>query len=147
MSLYTVKRRVSWGDCDPAGILYTPRVFDFCTQAIECWYAEVIEADWATMVRDKRGSPTVHASCDYLKPMVPGLEVAITLRIDKLGDTSITFGLEGGDDRGTIYFRAKYVSCIIDFTEDRAIEIPSDWRLKMQAYIADCDNIRELALG
>ncbi len=147
MSVYALKLRVSWGDCDPAGILYTPRVFDYCTQTIERWYAEIIKVDWMTMIRDKRGSPTVHASCDYLKPMPPGLEMAVTLRINKLGDTSISFRLEGEDDRGTIYFRAKYVSCIIDFAQDQAIKIPADWRSKMQAYMAGCSNIGELTLG
>jgi len=139
MTLYAIRRRVSWGDCDPAGILYTPRVFDYCTQVIECWYAEVIEADWMSMVREKRGSPTVHASCDYIKPMTPGLDLAVTLRIDTLGSASITFRLEGEDDKGKIYFRAKYVSCIIDFAHDRAIRIPADWRARMEAYIAGCD--------
>lgn len=140
MSVYAVKRRVSWGDCDPAGILYTPRVFDYCSQTLESWYAEVIKMDWVTMIRGRRGSPTVHASCDYLKPMAPGLEVATTLHIDKLGETSITFRLEGKDDRGNIYFRARYVSCITDFAQDKAIEIPADWRSRMQAYMAGCGN-------
>ncbi|CUW39333.1 putative Thioesterase [Magnetospirillum sp. XM-1] len=138
MGIYTVKRQVSWGDCDPAGILYTPRVFDYCTQTIEGWYTEVVKVDWMTMIRNKQGSPTVHASCDYLKPMEPGLEVAVTLRIDKLGDTSMTFRLEGEDEGGAIYFRAKYVSCVIDFTRNQAMEIPADWRSKIQAYMSKC---------
>ncbi len=34
---FTVTRTVKRGDCDPAGIIYTPRVLDYAMEALEAW--------------------------------------------------------------------------------------------------------------
>jgi len=144
MAVYALPRRVSWGDCDPAGILYTPRVFDYCTQALECWYAEVMDLDWITMNRDHNlGSPMVHAACDYLSPMAPGLHLAVEVWIEALGGSSLTFRLDGKDAAGTLYFRAKYVACITDFAQARAVPIPAGLRARAEAYRAGCSSCEE----
>jgi 4-hydroxybenzoyl-CoA thioesterase len=135
MGVFSIRRRVSWGDCDPAGILYTPRVFDYCTEAIERWYAGPMELDWPTMNRrDNMGSPTVHAECDYLVPMAPGLELDVRVLIEKLGTASITFRLEGVADDGTLHFRARYVGCITDFARNKAVPVPESLRRRIEAY-------------
>lgn len=139
MSVFAVTRRVSWGDCDPAGILYTPRVFDFCTEAIERWYAGPMGADWPTMNRrDNMGSPTVHAECDYLAPMPPGLELSVRVLVAKVGTSSINFEIEGVAADGAVHFRARYVACITDFAQSRAVPIPEPLRSRIVAYGNAC---------
>ncbi len=32
---FSIKRMVRWGDCDPAGIVYSPRVFDNAVETVE----------------------------------------------------------------------------------------------------------------
>jgi 4-hydroxybenzoyl-CoA thioesterase len=140
MALYVQERRVSWGDCDPAGILYTPRVFDYCTEAIEGWYRDVAGTPWLALGREHNiGSPMVHASCDYLKAMPPGLALGVSVRIDKLGGASLTFRVEGRDAGDVIYFRAKYVACITDFGVGRATRIPAFLRQCAEDYMAGCE--------
>ncbi|MGA8291299.1 MAG: hypothetical protein WB820_02120, partial [Rhodoplanes sp.] len=34
---FTVRRIVNWGDCDPAGIVYTPRVLDYVCETIDAF--------------------------------------------------------------------------------------------------------------
>ena len=137
MAAFALNLRVSWGDADPAGILYTPRVFDYCTEALERWYAEVLGVDWVTMNRRLNlGSPMVHAACDYLRP---GLELAVRVLIERLGQSSITFRIEGFDRDGAAYFKAKYVTCITDFVAAKAVSIPPDLRQRAEAYVRDCD--------
>ena len=33
--MYQTKRMVRWGDCDPAGIIYTPKAIDYALETIE----------------------------------------------------------------------------------------------------------------
>ncbi|MBI2235413.1 MAG: acyl-CoA thioesterase [Magnetospirillum sp.] len=128
--------RVSWGDCDPAGILYTPRVFDYCTEALEVFYRTVLETDWITMTRrHNMGSPMVHASCDYLKPMPPDLELAVEVRLAKLGASSLTFALTGRAADGVEHFRARYIACITDFAAAKSIPIPEHMRRRAEDYM------------
>jgi len=139
MAVFAVRRRVSWGDCDPAGILYTPRAFDYGTEALERWYAEVFGTDWLSLKRSHNiGSPMVHASCDYLKAMAPGLEIDVQVRIGRIGESSLTFRVEGVDLAGSIHFRAKYVACITDASLNKAVAIPPALRLRAEAYLREC---------
>ena len=41
--MYQTKRMVRWGDCDPAGIIYTPKAIDYALETIENWLIEEIQ--------------------------------------------------------------------------------------------------------
>ncbi len=138
MDRLVVERAVRWGDCDPAGIVYTPRVFDFATEAVEAWFREVAGLDWAGLVRGGRGAPTVHASCDYLRPMAPGLAFRVCVLLEKVGTSSLTFRLLGKDADGELYFDAKIVSVFTDFTAGRSETIPDAVRERAEAYERAC---------
>src|SRR5262245_6720012 len=62
---FRARRLVRFADCDPAGIVYFPRYFDFFHAAVEDWFREGLELDYWGMLRDRRlGLPAVHTSCD-----------------------------------------------------------------------------------
>lgn len=37
-----VRRRVLWGECDPAGVVYTPRFADYAASARDFWFRHVL---------------------------------------------------------------------------------------------------------
>ncbi len=37
-----VRRRVIWGECDPAGVVYTPRFCDYAASAADFWFRHVL---------------------------------------------------------------------------------------------------------
>jgi 4-hydroxybenzoyl-CoA thioesterase len=134
MPLYTRTHRVAWGDCDPAGILYTPRVFDYCNETLEGWYRDILGSAWMQMIASGTGSPMVHVECDFIRPMAPDLELTVAVRIERLGASSITFLMDGDGPDGAAHFRAKYVVCITDFTAAKAMAIPAALRERAEAY-------------
>lgn len=134
MSLYVQTHRVSWGDCDPAGILYTPRVFDYCTKALEGWYRDVLGSSWYEMIKSGTGSPMVHVECDFIRPMAADLDLEVSVRIERLGSSSISFLIDGHGPGGEAHFRAKYVACLTDFKTAKAIPIPPALRERAEAY-------------
>jgi 4-hydroxybenzoyl-CoA thioesterase len=138
VGVYVHRVRVAWGDCDPAGILFTPRVFDYCTEALECFYRDVLDADWPNLVRQRHmGSPMVHVECDFLAPMPPDLELAVELGIDKLGTASLTYVFTGRAPDGSEHFRARFVACITDFQAGRPVPIPAAMRARAEAFMND----------
>ncbi|CAA7622764.1 Thioesterase [Magnetospirillum sp. LM-5] len=134
MSLYVRQHRVAWGDCDPAGILYTPRVFDYCNETLEGWYRDILGSAWMQMIATGTGSPMVHVECDFIRPMAPDLELTVSVRIERLGSASITFLIDGHGPTGDQHFAAKYVVCITDFKQAKAIPIPDALRERAEAY-------------
>ena len=129
-------RTVKWGDCDPAGILYTPRVFDYITEAVEQWFHDVGGVHWMEMIGDGRGAPTVHTSVDFRTPMEPGLLLNVSVLLEKLGGSSLSFRVLGDGADGTRYFEGKLVSVTIDFATRRSVPIPPDLRARAEAYAA-----------
>lgn len=134
MALYVRTHRVAWGDCDPAGILYTPRVFDYCNETLEEWFRDVLGVPWMEIIKAGVGSPMVHVECDFLRPMAPDVELAVSIRIERLGTSSITFLIDGLGADGEAHFRAKYVVCLTDFKAAKPIPIPAHLRERAQAY-------------
>lgn len=132
---------ISWGECDPAGIIYTPRVIDFVVEAIEAWYPAALGITWTEMRQSRNtGVPMVRAKCDFIKAPVPDLELFVEVRVAAIGRSSITFTVTGRDGAGDDYFRARMVSCYTDLTDVSAKEIDSDLRERMVAYQTSCND-------
>ncbi|HYG84959.1 MAG TPA: thioesterase family protein [Azospirillum sp.] len=135
MQRLVMTRTVKWGDCDPAGIIYTPRVFDYMTEAVEAWFRDVGGIDWVMMIHEHRmGAPTVHTSVDFLTPMEPNLVLHVAVLVETVGRSSLTFRIVGDDDAGTRYFEGKLISVITDFRERRSVPIPDAVRKRAEAY-------------
>lgn len=140
------RRRVRWGEGDPAHIVYTVRFLDFAMEAIEEWFRQVLDIDWYRLNLDRgMGSPAVHVELDFEAPVKPGDLLEIPVLVRRLGDSSITFELpariQGGGDR----FRAVVVHALIDNGSMRAIAIPPEYRVRIEGYVARTEESDERA--
>ncbi len=134
-----VSRTVSWGHCDPAGIIYTPRVLDYAMETLEIWNGEVLGVTWIKLNKElSMGFPTVRAELDFLKP--PAVDDVMTLKLDVLevGRCSLTTRVTGQDDAGEEFFRVRLVSCLISIPEYTPKEIIPEFRRRILAYQAVC---------
>ena len=133
------RRPCRWGDCDPAGIIYTPRTFDYAVELLESWYRDYLGVTWMTLNWEMHmGAPMVRAECDYIRAPRPDEDVTLELRIDRLGRSSITYVILATDGGGRHLFRVTLVSCIIERPDFRSLAIPPEIRGRMEAYRAAC---------
>lgn len=130
---------VRFGDCDPAGIVYFPRFFDFFHQAMETWFPAELGLGYDSFVRERKlGLPTVHTEADFQKPSRFGDRVEIWLRVSALGRSSISFAFEvHGDDgpRAT----ARSVCVVMNLDErspehGRAVAVPAELRARIEQF-------------
>ncbi len=136
---FRVAQTVKWGDCDPAGIIYTPRVLDFAMETLEAWYRDVLGTAWLKLNRElEMGAPTVRAEIDFLAAPGPDQELVTELRVKKLGRSSITFELTGQGPDGTDYYRVLLVACFIQRPAFTAAAVPEPFRRRILAYQKDC---------
>jgi len=141
---FSVRRTVTWGDCDPAGIIYTPRVLDHAVAAVEVWYREVLQAPWFDLNwRRHMGAPFVRAECDFIRAPACDDEMLVEVRVNRIGRSSATYVVVGTDDEGRHYFRATLVACFIARPDFRSAPIPDDIRQRMTAYQAACGDAPE----
>lgn len=132
MDSFLHKHQVRWGECDPAGIVYSPNILGYALQAVEAWYESVVGESW-TAVMTARGlmTPWVHADIDFRQPMAPGDRITVELRLAELGNASLEFRATATDEEGRELFRARLVSCFVDKATGRPTRVPDDLRRRM----------------
>lgn len=134
---YKISRIVGWGDCDPAGIVYTPRFLDWSMEAAEGFWRDIIGADWyALRTQHGMGSPSVSIHMEFQKPLAAGESFDVEVRIPKLSRATITFALTGRNKAGESCFTTELVSCVIDAKAFRSATIPDKFREPVARYIA-----------
>jgi 4-hydroxybenzoyl-CoA thioesterase len=126
---------VRWDDIDPAGVVYYPRFLHYCHTAMEDFFARALEVPYPKLTHELRlGFPAVHVDVDFRSPLRYGDEVEVTLRIGRLGKTSVDWRYElrrQGD--GTLSAEARVVTACLDLDAFRARSLPDWLRAKLEA--------------
>ncbi|HEX6957407.1 MAG TPA: thioesterase family protein [Ferrovibrio sp.] len=134
---YTVRRIVKWGECDPAGIVYTPRFLDWVLEAAESFFAEVVGVDWFQLNQKYGlGSPSVSVKLDFRKPIQFGQPFTIEVLVRRLSRSTITYAMRGRNGAHELCFEAELVSCIVNHAQMKSVAIPDDIRQPILAYQA-----------
>lgn len=85
----TLKRRIEWGDCDPAGIVFNPNFFAFFDHGTTMLYEA---AGWPKQVMLEKfgvaGCPLVATSAQFKAPCRFGDDVAIASSIVEVRNSS-----------------------------------------------------------
>ena len=136
MSVFRVQRRVEFCDTDMAGIVHFANFFRYMEFAEVSFLRSLglnvkMEADG-----QKLGFPRVSATCDYVMPARFEDVLDINLKVERLGEKSVTYAMEfqrGAD----LIARGKVTSvCCLVHEENRleAISIPAVYRGPVEAF-------------
>ena len=128
----------TWGDADPARMIYTGRFPDFALRAIDAWMLENVGADFYGMNVDWGiGTPFVHLECDFRSPVTPRDRLLIAVEVEKVGTASLTFKVAGKIEAdGRLCFDGRFVCVCVDAgaqSKAGARPMPLDPRIKAAA--------------
>ncbi|MFT8243106.1 acyl-CoA thioesterase [Roseomonas sp. BN140053] len=131
---FVFHRRVTWGDVDAAGIAYTGRFPQFCMEALEAWFLEVLDADWYELnVRRGIGTPFVHMDLDFRSPLTPRDALAITVRLERLGGSSLRFLVQGHANGDRLSFEGHFACAFVDGKSMKPIPVPAEFRAALES--------------
>jgi 4-hydroxybenzoyl-CoA thioesterase len=88
--VFKTQRKVRFGECDPAGVVYYPTYFNWFHQTMEIWFEEALGIPYVEILKEY-GFPAVETSASYRAPVLMGEVVDILLTIERLGSSSIRF--------------------------------------------------------
>lgn len=135
---FTVRRKIRFGQSDPAGIVFFPEFFRMFNDLFEDWVRLALGIDFAAQFRDHaRMFPLVHVEADFKESRSLGQTIDLTLVLDGLGDSSIRYTIYGHDDEREI-LSARCVTCLASKETGRKVSLPNDMRGRMEAYQALC---------
>ncbi len=141
--VHTLPIEIRFGDCDPAGLVYFPRFFDYFHQAMETWFPAHLGLGYDHFVRDQKlGFPAVHTEADFRRPCRFGERVDVELRVRALGRSSIRFayavyGPEGRAEGPRLVGASVCVIMDLDPASPgyaRAVELPGELRQRIEAF-------------
>src|SRR5258708_16317957 len=98
--------KIEWGDCDPFGIVFFPRYFEYFDACTNALFHRALGYPKVEMLRRFKiaGIPLVQASCDFKVPSSYGDIVAVESCVTQWGTSSFSLphqpvrrgGLAGG---------------------------------------------------
>lgn len=135
--MFVMKNKVRMHDTDMAGILYFPRQFRFCHEALED-FVETQGLSFNEVFNDKPFVfVIIHCEADYFAPLHVGDDLIVKLHLESLGSTSFVVGY-------TIYKEltnqlvgsAKTVHVTLDSATRTKIPVPDEIRKSFEKYLA-----------
>jgi 4-hydroxybenzoyl-CoA thioesterase len=141
-SAFTVTRLIRFSHTDPAGIVYFPEYFDMCNAVIEDWLGQELKLDYPTLtLKDRLATPIVHASCDFFVPSRWGDRLNLSLLVEGVGGSSVTYRIIGHAE-GRVRLAARIVVALIHLDTGKPLPLPGGIRQKIEAYRAKTGEIQ-----
>ncbi|MCH9685021.1 MAG: acyl-CoA thioesterase [Deltaproteobacteria bacterium] len=140
--VYRYPVRVTWGDCDPAGIVYFPRFFEKFHEAMERWFGDALGQPYEVLIGGRKlGLPSVHTEADFAAPCRFGDALVVELRVPRLGGSSITldYRVVAEDPQDEVRLRGRTVCALMDLDPERptfrrAVPWPDDLRARIETF-------------
>jgi 4-hydroxybenzoyl-CoA thioesterase len=122
---------VRFDDVDFARVVYFPKLFGYCHQVFEDFFAEAVGVPYSQMLQKRKvGYPSVHAQADFKHPLRFGDVARISMETIKLSPKSITCQYHLFlNDTATLCSEVEIVTVPIDMDTFKAREVPEDVRL------------------
>lgn len=126
---FKTTRTILFGDCDPAGVIYTPRVADFVVEAVHDFIAHLLGGPAVRQLFALGILPPARAlTIEYLAPMVWDDVIDIEVSCEEPKTTSFTFLLVGRKSSGQVMFQSKFTQVCVSPDDKRPIPIPEALR-------------------
>ncbi|MEO4045846.1 thioesterase family protein [Pseudomonas sp. CAU 1711] len=126
---FVTERRILFGDCDPAGIVYTPRITYFIIEAVHDFLTHVLGGPAIREIFAMGILPPARAlSIEFLAPMIWDEIIHIEVSTAELTTTSFTFSVEARNAEDEITFRSTFTQVSISPESKRPIPLPQALR-------------------
>src|SRR5437868_3736297 len=127
-----VRRRVKWGECDPAGVVYTARFSDYVISAFELFMRHLVDEPGCD-------TPAKALSFEFRASLRPGDEFEMTVLVVDIRNRTFDLEINGRDLDGKHLFRARLTPITIQRSDrSRAIELPATLRERLESYRTSC---------
>jgi acyl-CoA thioesterase FadM len=127
-----VRRRVLWGECDPAGVVYTPRFADYLVSAFQ-WFARCELADTG-LAELGIGTPMKAMSLEFHRMLKPGEWFDMRVAVTAVRTRTFDLDVQATGDDGRLHFIGLLTPIMLDNEKGVGVEIPDVTRARLQAY-------------
>ena len=126
---------IRFSHCDPAGIVFFPRYLEMFNDLVEDWCRDELGFTFAEIHLERGwGLPTVHLDVDFMVPSTLGDRLSATLRVNKIGRSSIGVDIVMCGPDGTERVHGRSVLVFIDAATKKSSPIPDALRSRIATF-------------
>jgi acyl-CoA thioester hydrolase len=131
---FTVRRRVRFGDCDPASVVYTVRFSDYVVSAMDLFLSHLLEGPYLEHLGDVT-TPMKALSFVFRAPLRPNDEFDMVVTVPEIRTRTVDLAVRASLPSGERVFDALVTPICITTTSDRrSVPIPDGLRSKLISY-------------
>ena len=126
---FVVRRRVAFGDCDPVGIVYTPRYGEYVAGAFFLFLDHAFAPSFVARLGALGVAPPARRlEMDLLRSLTPGDVLDLAVTVADIGRSSYTLAAHGTTPDGDTVLTARTTMVTIDTQTRRPVEMPQAFR-------------------
>ncbi|MGO1003474.1 acyl-CoA thioesterase [Lysobacter sp. CA196] len=131
---FRTRRVILFGDCDPGGVVYTPRVAHFVVEAGLDFLSHALGGPAARQLFALGILPPARAlSIEFLHPMAWDDAIDIEVSVEKIGEHSFTLLVNASNAEGKPSFRATITQVAVSPETKRPVPLPPELRAALDA--------------
>lgn len=128
-----VERKVLFGDCDPEGIVYTPRFSYFVLEAVHEALGVWLEGPGLRTLMGFKILPPARAfSLEFLHPVTWDDVLTIKVSVSNVGEHSFSFSVEGRIASDVLAFVASLTQVCVSPQTREVVALPPALRVLLQ---------------
>jgi YbgC/YbaW family acyl-CoA thioester hydrolase len=129
MSTFITKRTVLFGDCDPAGAIYTPRVAHFIVEAVLEFQSFLLAGSAARKMLEMGIPPPARSlSIEFLAPLTWDDELELEVACTNVGTTSFTCEVVGRRQDSEFVFKGRITQVCVSPETKQPVALPPPLR-------------------
>lgn len=134
-----IRHRVRWGDCDPAGVVYTPRFSDYVATGFRHFLEVLLGGPLSKrLVELDLGTPAKALSFEFKRSLWPDQEFVMTIRVGDLRTRTFDLDFQAVDAEGHDIFVARLTAICVYAAVREARAIPAELRQRLEEYRLQC---------
>ncbi len=134
---FTSERRVRWGECDPAGVVYTPRFGDYVAEAFHTFMESLLGDPLSRKMPElDLGTPVKSLQFVFHRSLWHDDEFRISTLGGDIRNRSFDLAMEAHDTGGRHVFSARLGIICVHTVQRESQAIPQALKERLQLYAA-----------
>ncbi|QWF17021.1 acyl-CoA thioesterase [Lysobacter capsici] len=130
---FRTRRVIQFGDCDPGGVVYTPRIAHFVVEANLEFLSDALGGPATRRLIALGVLPPARAlSIEFLYPMTWDEAIDMEVVVDRMGEHSFTLAVGAFNAEGTRTFRATITHVTVSPETRRPVALPLELRTALE---------------
>ena len=132
---FVQNRRVLFGECDPAGVLYTPRICEYIIEGALKFVSDCLGEPFERfMFSQNLTLPARNFNVDFLAPLTWDDDIEIRAGLSEFRTHAYTVQVTAFKDASNIAFSGKVTQVCVDNQTKRIAELPDTFRDALQRH-------------